>query len=87
MAARTMALSPEREQQLIDGITALDWHLDPIAQARGRIASLMAVTREETLAVLQDLMRRGLVELRPEQVGSGGPLHSKWVRPDQGAIA
>jgi hypothetical protein len=82
-----MPLSPEQEQQLVDAITALDWHFDPVARARRKIAAILTITDIDALAVLQDLMKRWLVELRPEHSGSGGPLQSKCVRPDQGAGA
>jgi hypothetical protein len=76
-------LSPKEEQDVTDALIALDWHMDPIARARAKIVEVLGIAESEALAVLQGLMRRGVVELRAEKVGIGQVMRSKWFRPQE----
>jgi|HubBroStandDraft_5_1064220.scaffolds.fasta_scaffold694854_1 hypothetical protein len=73
----------EQEHPIVEALIALDWHMDPIARARAKIVEVLGIAESEALAVLQGLMRRGVVELRAEKVGIGQVMRSKWFRPQE----
>jgi hypothetical protein len=77
-------LSPEREQQAVDAITALDWKASNTA-AREAVTMALAVTDEQAELIVGQLSDRRIVRMVASvnnlaETGSTLPARVKWDR-------
>jgi hypothetical protein len=74
-----ISLTPEQEALAVEAATAIDWSTDWPGDAQRAIGRAFSLATADALPILDELLRRRLIEARPEP-GSAQEVNDPWFQ-------